>query len=208
MKHHLYDQQKMNTYSIHSIEIKSHAFYPLMTDERQLWQAFKNGNKEAFAVIFKKYYNDLYGYGTKFSGDATLVKDALQDVFVEIWARRANLGEVQYVKTYLLKSLRRRLLRNEKSWRKLFMRNQQYALENQDFQLSIEDLMIAKEQNEERLARLEAVIQQLTKSQKEVIYLKFYNGLDYEEIAQVLNIKYQSVRNIMYRTLTALRANL
>lgn len=202
------NQTKMNTYPIHRIEAKPHTSYSLMTDERQLWQAFRNGSKEAFAAIFKKYYDDLYGYGVKFSNDRALVKDALQDLFVEIWARRAYLGDVQYVKAYLLKSLRRRLLRTKKSWRSLFERNQKFVQDHNDFQLSIEDLMVAKEQNEERLAQLDAIIQKLTKAQKEVIYLKFYNGLDYEEISQVLNIKYQSVRNTMHRTLTALRANL
>ena len=48
-------------------------------------------------------------------------------------------------------------------------------------------------------------IEQLSNRQKEIIYLKFYNGLSYEEISAVTQLKYQSVRNLFSVALKELR---
>jgi len=47
----------------------------------------------------------------------------------------------------------------------------------------------------------------LTKKEREVVYLRFFMGLGYEEISQIMNVNYQVVMNYMHRAMKALREN-
>ena len=71
--------------------------------------------------------------------------------------------------------------------------------------LSGEDIIIGKEISTERSNHLKKAIQQLTNRQKEIIYLRFYSGLSYEEISEVTALKYQSIRNLFSNALKELR---
>jgi RNA polymerase sigma factor (sigma-70 family) len=72
--------------------------------------------------------------------------------------------------------------------------------------LSYESLRIETEENKDKIIRLNNLLNQLPPKQKEVIYLKFYKGLSNEQISQILNINYQSVKNHVYRSIVMLRS--
>jgi len=171
-----------------------------------MWQQLKKGNKNAFAHLFKKYYSPLYDYGLHLvSNREELLKDTIQDLFTEIWVKRNRVGDIQNVKSYLFKSFRRNLLRELKKRRKflLFFDNQQ--IQPNTFHLSIEDLIISNEIYSENRTKLSNALQKLTVSQREIIYLKFKDNLDYEEIEEITKLKYQSIRNSVHRALKTLR---
>lgn len=180
----------------------------LKSKEQQLWLALRRGNKNAFSIIFNKYYNDLYFFGLKLIGDETLVKDTIQDLLASIWERRETLGEIEYVKTYLITSFRRELIRSVNTSRKLIERKLLLKNNLYDFELSREDLIIQDNSQSENILRLEAAFQNLQPTQREIIYLRYYNGFDDQEISEILDIKYQSVRNRLHRALKALRKTL
>ena len=81
----------------------AHSFENL--SEKQLWQLFKNGSEDAYAFIYHKYFHVLYNYGRQFSDSKEGVKDCIQDLFVEIWDRKENLGDTDSIKFYLFKLL-------------------------------------------------------------------------------------------------------
>lgn len=179
-------------------------------DDQQLWQRLKAGNQTAMSAIFKKYYTDMFRYGCKLVRyQEELVRDCIQDLFVEIWDRRKQLGDVINVRSYLLLSLRRSLIRKIEKQRKLISNTDpqtEAAFEGKnDFELSIEELLIQQEGDSESNQRLKVAISKLSKTQKEIIFLRYYNNLDYKEIATITNTRYQSVRNNMYRALKSLR---
>ena len=62
-------------------------------------------------------------------------------------------------------------------------------------ELAIEELIISQEITEEKAAKLKKAFEALSSRQREIIYLKFYQGLDYEQIAEITGINYQSLRN-------------
>ena len=62
-------------------------------NDSRLWKAFRAGSREAFDYIFKQEAAPLLSYGTKFTPDRDMVLDCIQDLFVELWNRRHNLGE-------------------------------------------------------------------------------------------------------------------
>ena len=158
--------------------------------------------EEWFENLFQSYYEDLYFYGIKLVSNETLVKDELQELFAIIWTKRQKRNDINNPKIYLLTSLRRRLLKAKKQ------QYTQHPQQDTDFELSIEDLIIQEEQTTAQLQKLEQALAALPKAQKEIIYLKFYQNLDYKDIAAILKIKYQSVRNNVHRAITKLRTML
>src|SRR4051812_908560 len=80
--------------------------------ERELWFSLRSGSREALNTIFEKYGRGLFSYGRNMTSDHCLISDCMQDVFVELWARRETVAvEVHSINAYLIKSLRRRIAR-------------------------------------------------------------------------------------------------
>jgi len=172
-----------------------------------LWNSFKKGNELALSMLYKKYVQRLYDYGMNTSRDHDLVLDCLQELFLRLWNKRETVSEITAVKPYLYKSFRRLLIHQLVEQRKLltFLAGQATAFE---FALSIESTLIEDEVRAERMKNLRACIQSLTKGQREVIYLKFFNDLSYREIAEVTEIQVDSVYNLVSKAIEVLRKKL
>lgn len=177
-------------------------------EDSERWNAFRSGDAIAFGQIARQYYRSLYSYGIKFSKDAEFVKDCIQDLYLELWAKRSTLGETGFVKFYLLKSLRRKIYRE--SLKKQWMTDgDELDFEAESLgEISIEQQIIEIETSEQLLKSLNQQITLLTKRQQEVIYLRFYEGLDNESTAQVMAISRQAVANLLYRTIQELKDRL
>lgn len=170
--------------------------------EQELWSAFKQGDGQAFGEIYQRFVEVLYNYGYHIVADPFLVQDAIQDLFADLWRMRRNLANTTSVKFYLFRSLRRRLYR---------LSGGQSAQEPSVFLLqtlqtdSVETLKIQLEDDALQLQKLQRAILQLPSRQQEVIRLRFYDGFRWEEIAGILQINEQSVRNLVQRSILKLR---
>jgi len=82
----------------------------LAVSDKQLWKTFKAGGKTDFAQIYEKHAAVLYNYGRHIRTDQALVKDCIQELFIDIWKNRKTLGATDSIKFYLLKSLRRKII--------------------------------------------------------------------------------------------------
>lgn len=60
--------------------------------EKDIWDAFRNGNKEALELIYRKNINELFLYGMKIRGHEHLIKDCIQELFIELWNSKQNLS--------------------------------------------------------------------------------------------------------------------
>ena len=81
-------------------------------------------------------------------------------------------------------------------------------MDDYDFfhEFSIERIIIEKQISEERAEKLKKTLSQLSKRQKEIIYLKYYQYLDHGQIAELMNISKQSVYNLLHETINQLRS--
>jgi len=75
------------------------------------WNSFKQGDWDAYAKLYNRYYSSLNNYGYKFTRDVSLIEDTIHDLFVKLWNSKANLGNPESVKNYLYKSMRGILFR-------------------------------------------------------------------------------------------------
>ena len=175
-------------------------------NDELLWSNFKTGNELALSMLYKKYVQRLYDYGMHTCRDHDLVKDCLQDLFFKLWNKRDGISNVHSVKPYLFKSFRRLLIHQ-------IIENRKHSAplpEREVFQFmpSIESVLIEDEIRAEQTIRLKNCVQSLTKGQREVIYLKFYNGLSYQEIAEITELQIDSVYNLVSKTIELLRKKL
>ena len=167
------------------------------------WNAFRAGDRQAFEHLFRKYHPVLFQYGTKICNDQDQVNDCIQDLFVEIWQSNANTP-VQSVKAYLLRSLKYKLFRQFKSVRP--MHDVEAWEENVPFELSHDHFIERREEERSRATQVTQAVSNLPSRQKEIIYLKIYQQLSYEEISEVMGINYQVARNLFSQSLKTLRS--
>jgi RNA polymerase sigma-70 factor (ECF subfamily) len=168
--------------------------------DTELWHAFKQGDQSAFACLFKRYYSVLIQYGTSFGVEPAMLEDCIQDLFIELWQRKSP-AEIQSVKAYLLTSLKYKILRARRSQNKV-------AEFDQDgpFELSHENFIIQSEEEQQHALKILKAINRLPNRQKEIVYLKLYQQLNYEELSEVMQINYQAARNLFYQALKSLRS--
>ena len=65
--------------------------------------------------------------------------------------------------------------------------------------------MIARQLTEEKRTRLEEALQKLSPRQKEIIFLKFYNKLSYDEICELMSISTNSAYKLLNKAIVKLR---
>lgn len=178
-----------------------------IVNEFELWQAFKRGERLAFEELLKNYYPLLLSYGIRFYRDKEFVKDTVHDLFVELWNRKENLGDIVSIKSYLLQSVRRNIIRE--STRLKWFREADIINEDYDFdaEFNIESYLINREIETESLKKLKIQLEKLTKRQREAIYLRFTENLSYEEIASTMAINYRSAVNLIHEAIKSIRQN-
>ncbi|MCB0632333.1 MAG: sigma-70 family RNA polymerase sigma factor [Saprospiraceae bacterium] len=176
-------------------------------EDKQLWQQLRDGREDALERIYREHVDALLRYGYQFTTDTNLIEDCVHDLFVNLWRNRQGLGPNDSIRPYLLVALRRRIIRQTRQGMKI-----QHApdAESMDFAAvpSIDEAIIGREISDEQAAQIKAAMAQLSKRQREALYLKYYEGLSYEEICEALEINYQSVRNLVFAGIKALRKHL
>ena len=169
-----------------------------------IWTRFKSGDQEAFAVLYNQHINTLYNYGIKLCKDKDVVKDALQDLFLELFLNRDKIRiSPENLKFYLLLALKRNLIKKLKAGRKV---THEFN-ESVDFepQYSIEFQIIEQEKEKEINRKVSDAIRQLPAKQKEAVYLRYNESLEYGEIAAIMDITVESVRKQVHRALKTVR---
>ncbi|MEX2574143.1 MAG: sigma-70 family RNA polymerase sigma factor [Balneolaceae bacterium] len=175
-----------------------------LVDNKEAWERFVSGEDKYFKEIFSGYYNTMFGYGVKLSDRPELVKDCIQELFRDIWERRADLEHIESSNVYLFVSLRRKILKRLKSQRRIDS-NLSEMDESASIHFGMEDIIINDEIRFQQKKKLQEALNQLSNRQKEIVYLHFYNGMSYGEIEQILSINRQSVRNHMCQAMGSLR---
>lgn len=70
-----------------------------------LFKLIKQSNKEAFEVIFNKYYDDLIRLSFKYLQRIELAEEVIQEVFLYVWGNRKTIIIKVSLKSYLTKAV-------------------------------------------------------------------------------------------------------
>ncbi len=142
-----------------------------------------------------------------FTHDREFVKDAIQTVFIRVWEKRADLS-IRFVAIYLFKSLRNELFQEFRRHRQPSVSVDSPAINELSDGQTIETEIEQNETNYESQQRVRRAINTLPKRQQEAVFLKFYEGLDNDQIAELMDINRQSVANLLYKSLCALKSQM
>ncbi|MFN3378335.1 MAG: RNA polymerase sigma factor [Runella zeae] len=171
------------------------------SDEQGLWLAFKQGDRQAFELIYRKHINPLISYGYKITSNRSLIQDCIQDLFVELWESRERLTDAASVKYYLLRSLRYKLIRALQPTPTEDIQEIDIEVSDDNF----ETKLLADEIATQQALKLSNALQLLPKRQREAIHLRYFQEMNNEEVAHIMGVGYQSACKFIYTGLKTLR---
>ena len=170
--------------------------------DKNIWNKLKSGDKTAFEYIYNTYFEILFQYGRKFTNDESTVEDCIQNLFIELWNKRESISQTNAIKPYLFTALKRKIIRAITKIRK--------STDNEikdhyfDVEISIDEIIISNEIDQINKDRLTEAFEQLSDRQKEILYLRYHANLEYDEIVEIMDMNYQSARNLVSRAISKL----
>ncbi len=168
-----------------------------------IWKAFRKGKKWAFEKIYRLTYNDLYLFGLKFIKNPQLVEDIIQELYCKLWQKKKVISKPVNIKAYLLRCVRTSFINHQKRE----CRNTNLdELETFNLETSVEDIYIFNENQNTNVKILNEELNKLTPKQKEAIYLHYILEMNYNEVAEIMGIKNQSVRNFVHEGIVQLKS--
>lgn len=169
-------------------------------DERTLVSRIKAGDSRCFRILYEKYVSDLYRFIFQYLKSAEITDEIVQDAFIRLWLHRERLDEDRSVRSYLFTISYRQMLKElRRQFKNPLMRDylefsESFATEDRhvyDYDIYLKAIEVAKEN--------------LSPRQKEIWQLSREDGLSSAEIASMLSISDQVVRNQLSSALRKIR---
>lgn len=168
------------------------------------WNRFlKTGCENSFSIIYNHYVDILYSYGLHLGFEEEVCKDAIQDVFYKLYISHEKLKHVENHTAYLFKSFKNRLI--DLTRKKDKTDNIEAAEESFFIDVTVLDNIIDNETAGLLQKKVENMLNQLSDQQREAVYMRYMLELDYKEISDLLEIKAESARKLIYRAMEKLR---
>lgn len=175
----------------------------LMRKDKEIWNDFRRGEAYALTHIYNQHVNLLFRYGKKFCQDDELVKDTIQDLFFDLIRTRKNLGETDHISFYLMASFRRKLAKAIN--RKFPLKNSGDEEMNAEIIYSVEHDFIVKEDLTQREKAVKKALAQLTPKEREILFYRFICNFDYNQICELMKLRYDSARKQVSRALKSMK---
>lgn len=168
--------------------------------ENFLLSALRQDNKEAFSLLFQKYYTDLVLFCGNFVRDKSSCEDIVQSIFLKLWNDRKNIRIETSLKSYLLRAVRNSCFdefRHLEIVRQYESDPDHSVLDNYD----TENYILYSDLS----AHLQQALDQLPAPYREAFEMNRFEGLKYREIAVRLNVSERTVEVRVGKALEMLR---
>lgn len=171
-------------------------------DDDALLVQLAAGNRQAFDILYSRYWKQVFNQAYKRLGDETYAQDITQDVFFQLWTR-GKLSVIQNLPAYLFVSVRNGVFRH-------FEKESKYASLS-DVALEIETLHERPDSKvlyTEFLKSFGELVDSLPAQQRTIFRMRYEAGLSTQQIADELDLSVKTVRNHLGRALATLRESL
>jgi RNA polymerase sigma-70 factor (ECF subfamily) len=173
--------------------------------KEELAERIKIGDKQAFELLFYKYYVSLCGFANKFLHNPEEAKDVVQEVFTNIWEKREDIDSEESIMAYIFKITQNKSLNSLRKKKVVSRHVEILRLVYIDYTLSpSHESLLAKELEND----ISAAIQKVPLKCRKVFELSRLKGLKYQEISKVLNISVKTVEVQISKALQILRLEL
>ncbi|MGN1376545.1 MAG: RNA polymerase sigma factor [Prevotella sp.] len=159
-----------------------------------------------FTELYDQSIDNLFAFGSRMTNDREMLKDCIQDVFVKLYTKRGELDNVSNIESYLYVSLRNRL-NDEFRYNSRISENDISSTEGMESLTDNDETvrMETIEDNRRMNSTVNRFMQCLSPRQRQIISLYYIEQLKYDDICRIMGINYQSVRNLMHRSISRLR---
>ncbi len=169
----------------------------------ELTLRIKEGDQHAFKEFYQLFHSHIYKFLVRYTADPQASKDLMQDTFIKFWNKRTDLDAGRAPKTYLF-SIARNLALNYLSRNPISI-----ELENKDEVLvRLAENPLHHFENKFLISDLQKAVILLPERCRVIFILSRYNDFSYQEIAEMLELSVQTVKNQMSKSLSLLRKNL
>ena len=168
-----------------------------------LLASFQAGNMAAFSQLYNLHINVLFNYGLKLTIDKELLKDCIHDIFMKLYTKKDELGTIDNLRSYLFISLKNKLC--DELRKRMYMSDTAVEEVSVATPTDVEDDYMEEEQRKNEFSLVRRLLDQLSPRQREALTLYYIEEKKYEDICEIMNMNYQSVRNLMHRGLSKLK---
>jgi len=151
-------------------------------------QAFKRGEGPAFRELFDRYKNPIYGFVKRRVDDPGRAEEITQDIFMALVQSRNGYEVRSSFRTYLYRIAMNRV-----------------ASEHRKNKEESDPPDVAASSELSVVQQVRDALEKIEPEQKQVVMLREYEGLSYQEIAEVLKVPVGTVRSKLFRAKLALR---
>lgn len=175
-------------------------------NEKILLDRSSRGDEEAFGHLFRQKKDRLYSFLMRFSPSPEIVEDIIQDIFLKLWLNKEQLSAIENLDAYLVTLSKHQLIniirRRAKETDILTSLSRDSHWKNESNRAP-ENLAL-----NETLEKLSATIEKLPNQQKLAFYLSRQADLKHEEIASLMQISKNTVRNHIIQAMRTLKKSL
>jgi len=183
---------------------------PPLTDERLVELAL-DGDEEAFGLLVRRYQRRLTAFLSQLVGDLELARELSQEAFVRAWSALSRFDPKYRFSTWLFRiahnlgidQLRRRRLKTVSLYRT--------DAEGDEVEVIVPDAKkdpLGHLENHALASELRQVIDELRPEYRELVLLRHFAGLSYQEIADFKEMPLGTVKNKLFRAHSVLRTAL
>ena len=173
----------------------------------EIWSLLKSGNQQALLALYNRHYVGLMNYGIKLTGNRELTYDCITQILLRLWDTREKLPAVENTRSYLLTCLRHELMATLKKETTRLSHNRQALLHTfGESEISYEECLIQVQTNKTIKEKLSGALDKLTERERELLKLRFFEDLDYDEIALQCGITKRTAYNILHAAIKTLKA--
>ena len=169
---------------------------------KELAESIKSGNEEAFRQFFDIYFPKVYRFLLAMLRSSDDAEDVTSIAFIYVWDNREKLRDSEQLVAWLYQIARHRALdyiRKNKSSRTLSLEGFEEFLPDGKSSLDVLTDHYYTSQY------VEGLLSKLSESERAVVYLRFGEGLSFNEIAQRLGMASIAVRVRMHRIIKKLQ---
>lgn len=169
---------------------------------------FANGDEDAYKQLFHQYYNPLLLYGLTITQHQHIVEDQIQEIFIWLYQHSQKCRSIQNLETYLFIALKKNILSSLRKEANLQNRECKYSDNLNHESYDVEEKWIHSDSQKQQYHWLTKQISQLPPRMKEVVFLRYYQSLSFNEIANIMSVTPQVAQNFASRALKKMRNSL
>lgn len=176
-----------------------------MINYHGIWNNFIKGRKSAFLKLYEEFYPQLYRYGIKYTADQDLIKDQINEVFTYLYEKRARIGQVVHVKAYIFQCFKNSFFHQLKKSPHFETLAEPDREVTGPAERPYEDYIIQLQAEERIKGSLRSALAKLTKRQRVLIQLRYYEELSIDQIALKTGLSSRTIYNKLHEGLKILR---